>query len=170
MRKILVIQYATMLVLAFVSGVACYQLFELEQIVQVITWGDRRLLTLDEPASIFWNAFPVILSVGVVLFFSTHRYLPIMAPIFIAIKMTFFGFSSVFLLVQHESVKLYGLWWFPFQFIYCILLIVMYHTSLLKNSNKLGQKVVSKKGIVFLFLLTCSLLCLEIVVISTIIK
>lgn len=166
MRKMLYIQYATMFVLAFVSGVACYQLFELEQVLQVIEWGDRRLLTQENQMSIVWSMLPLLLAVSMVLFFSTHRYLPIIAPVFIAVKMTFFGFSSVFLLIHHESIKLYGLWWFPFQLIYCMLLVALYHTSVSRRTTKLGQKVVSKKRVWVILFSILLVFSIEIVVIS----
>lgn len=124
MRKTMYVQYATMIAICFVSGVACYQLFELQQAMQVIEWADRRLLTLDKP-TIWVSAIPLVIAIIIVLFFSTHTYLAICAQIFVAIKITFFGFSSVYLLVQYNSINLYGLWWFPFQLIYCILLIVL---------------------------------------------
>lgn len=170
MRKLFFIQYATMLVLAFVSGVACYQLFELEQVIQVITWGDRRLVEMEQSLSPFWSALPLVSAVLLVLFFSTHRYLTMIAPIVIALKITFFGFSSVFLLVQHESVKLYGLWWFPFQLIYCILLLVLYRVSVTKTPQKLGQKTLSKKRITVILVVLTIVACAEYMVILTMIK
>lgn len=169
MRKLYFIQYATMLVLAFVSGVACYQLFDLQQVTQVITWGDRRLLLEAHVTSPFWNALPLLLAIFFVLFFSTHRYLTAVAPIFIALKITFFGFSSVFLLVHHESVQLYGLWWFPFQLVYSILLIVLYHVSR-GAPQKLGQKMLSKKRIALILVLFTILVSVEYIVISMMIK
>ena len=119
----IVIQYTSMIVLCFVSGVVCYQLFQIDQVMQIIEWSDRRLLTMDKPLFI-WNVVPFIAALGIVLFFSTHHYLMMIAPIFIALKCTFLGFSSVFLLVHLQSVQLYALWWFPFQLLYCILLIM----------------------------------------------
>lgn len=158
-----------MLVLSFVSGVACYQLFELPQVMQVITWGDRRLLLTEHVHAPLWTVYPLAIVLALVLFFATHRYLTVLAPIVIALKITFFGFSSVFLLVQHESVQLYGLWWFPFQLIYCILLLVLSHISTSNVPQKLGQKQLAKKGIVVLLLLFTVLVCIEYVVVSTII-
>ncbi|MER1985501.1 MAG: hypothetical protein ABS949_02275 [Solibacillus sp.] len=170
MRKLFFIQYATMLVLAFVSGVACYQLFDLAQITQVITWGDRRLLLLEHAKSPLWSVLPLAIAIFFVLFFSTHRYLTLIAPVFIALKITFFGFSSVFLLVQHESVKLYGLWWFPFQLFYSILLIVLYHVSVRSAPQKLGQKMLSKKRITVVLVLFSILVSIEYIVVSMMIK
>lgn len=170
MRKLVVIQYATMLVLAFVSGVACYQLFDLAQITQVITWGDRRLLLLEQAKSLFWTVLPLAMAIFFVLFFSTHRYLTLIAPVFIALKITFFGFSSVFLLIQHESVKLYGFWWFPFQLCYSILLIVLYQISVKSVPQKLGQKILSKKRIALVLVVFSLVVSVEYIVISMMIK
>lgn len=169
MRKLLFIQYATMLVLSFVCGVACYQLFDLQQVTQVITWGDRRLLLEQQATSPFWSALPLVLALFFVLFFSTHRYLMAIAPVFIALKITFFGFSSVFLLVHHESVQLYGVWWFPFQLVYSILLIVLYQVSRVAP-QKLGQKMLSKKRIAVLLTLFAILGSFEYIVMSMMIK
>lgn len=153
MRKLLYVQYATMIALCFVCGVACYQLFQIEQVTQIIEWGDRRLLTTDKP-TLQWSLLPFILSISIVLFFSTHKYLARVAPVFIAIKVTFLGFSSVYLLVQHESVRLYAIWWFPFQLIYCILLIVLYYSG---HQNRAGRAIKGsmpwKKVMVVLFAL-----------------
>ncbi len=56
-------------------------------------------------------------------------YNPSISPFFsklvVAVKATFFGFGSVFLLTQQESILVYSVWWFPFQLIYCILLLAL---------------------------------------------
>ena len=148
MRKMIVIQYTSMIVLCFVSGVVCYQLFQIDQVMQIIEWGDRRLLTMDKP-QLLWNAVPFIAALGIVLFFSTHHYLTMIAPIFIALKCTFLGFSSVFLLVHLQSVKLYALWWFPFQLLYCILLIMLFVSSRQKRTGRTLKKQSISKQVIF---------------------
>nr|WP_255731287.1 hypothetical protein [Solibacillus sp. MA9] len=124
-----------MIVICFICGVLCYQLFEMAQIKQVITIFDQRLLSLEKP-TIFWNVVPFLVSIIIVLFFSTHQYLAKIALIFIAIKMTFLGLSSVFLLVQHDSIKMYAYWWFPFQLLYGILLIMLYEVMKRQQSSR----------------------------------
>ncbi|MCH7321146.1 hypothetical protein LZ480_04510 [Solibacillus sp. MA9] len=135
MRNYLTIQYTSMIVICFICGVLCYQLFEMAQIKQVITIFDQRLLSLEKP-TIFWNVVPFLVSIIIVLFFSTHQYLAKIALIFIAIKMTFLGLSSVFLLVQHDSIKMYAYWWFPFQLLYGILLIMLYEVMKRQQSSR----------------------------------
>lgn len=169
MRKTMYVQYATMIAICFMSGVACYQLFELQEAMQVIKWADSRLLTLEKP-SILASALPVFLSIIIVLFFSTHSFLAICAQIFVGIKITFFGFSSVFLLVQDNSIKLYGLWWFPFQLIYCILLIVLCTNISTKNSTRgFGHRMrkgYSLKRVLTIILIILIVFIAEIVAIS----
>ncbi|ATP39571.1 hypothetical protein CSE16_05620 [Solibacillus sp. R5-41] len=152
MRKMIYVQYATMIVLSFISGVACYQLFDIQQVTQIIEWGDRRLLSVDKPTFI-WSIIPFLLAIITVLLFSTHKFLTMIAPIIIAIKVTFLGFSSVFLLVQHHSIKLYALWWFPFQFLYCLLLIALYKSGQINRSGRPIRGAVPWKKVVAVLIL-----------------
>ena len=169
MRKMLYVQYATMLIICFISGVACYQLFDLQQAIQIIELGDSRLVTLEKP-TILLSALPLVLAIGIVLFFSTHSFLAFCAQIFVAIKLTFLGFSSVFLLVQHNSIKLYGLWWFPFQLIYCILLLVLYSSVNRKHVGKAARSVYSIKQVFPILFIMCIIFILEMVAISYVFK
>ncbi|AWE06867.1 hypothetical protein DCE79_05395 [Lysinibacillus sp. 2017] len=168
MRKTIVIQYTSMIVLCFICGVACYQLFQIDQVMQILEIGDRRLLTMDKP-SLLWSVVPFIGALSVVLFFSTHKYLTIIAPIFIAIKVTFFGFSSVFLLVHHQSVKLYAIWWFPFQLSYCILLLALYAGSK-KPVGRAMRDSSPKKRVLLVIILLIFLFSLENFAISYLFK
>ena len=170
MRKMIVIQYTSMIVICFICGVACYQLFQIEQVQQIISIGDRRLLSMEKP-TLIWSVVPFIVWISIVLFFSTHKYLARMALVFIAIKVTFLGFSSVFLLVQHHSVKFYAFWWFPFQLLYCILLIMLYQIS---NKNKVGRALKSSvtpwKKVILILLMMCFLFGIEYFAISYLFK
>ena len=169
MRKMIYVQYATMIVLSFISGVACYQLFDIQQITQIIEWGDRRLLSVDKP-TLIWSTVPFLAAILTVLLFSTHKYLTMIAPIFIAIKVTFLGFSSVFLLVQHHSIKLYALWWFPFQFLYCLLLIMLYKSGQKISFGRTIRGAVPWKKVVAVLVLMIIVFTLENFVISYVFK
>ena len=149
MRKYLYIQYTSMIVIGFICGVVCYQLFQIEQVQQIIKYSDRRLLDLEKP-ELLWSVVPFLVSLIIVLFFSTHKYLPRIGLIFIAIKVTFLGFSSVYLLVQHETIKLYAFWWFPFQLIYCVLLIMLYQITTKTTSRRALKTVMPWNKIIFL--------------------
>lgn len=169
MRNYLYIQYTAMIVICFICGVLCYQLFEMVQIEQLITILDQRLLTLEKP-TIFWSVVPFLVALTVVLFFSTHKYLPRFALIFIAIKVTFLGFSSVYLLVQHQSVEFYAFWWFPFQLVYCILLIALYQIMNKNSGRRTLKTVMPWKKVILLLVMMVSIFILENFVITYLFK
>ncbi|MGN7476551.1 hypothetical protein ACTHOQ_01745 [Solibacillus silvestris] len=160
MHKYLYIQYTTMIVVCFICGVACYQLFQIEQVLQIIKFGDRRILNMEKP-EMLWSVVPFIVALSIVLFFSTHKYLPRIALVFIAIKVTFLGFSSVYLLVQHQSVKLYAFWWFPFQLVYCVLLIVLYQITNKNSGRRALKSVMPWKKVIFLLFVMLFIFALE---------
>lgn len=151
-RNYLTIQYTSMIVICFICGVLCYQLFEMAQIKQVITFFDQRLLSSEKP-TIFWSVVPFLVSISIVLFFSTHQYLAKIALIFIAIKMTFLGLSSVYLLVQHDSVKLYAYWWFPFQLLYGILLIMLYEVMKRQQASRTLKRTIPFRRVLILLII-----------------
>ncbi|RKQ18006.1 hypothetical protein [Ureibacillus endophyticus] len=137
-RSTLVIQFAVILAISFVSGVVCFQLFPLDKAMELIKYIDPRVLELEKIT--IWNTiFPLIPWIVLVLFFTTHPYFHVLARFVVAVKATFFGFSSVFLLTQQESLLVYSVWWFPFQFLYCILLFLLcsvYASKKVGNNRK----------------------------------
>ncbi|SOB94108.1 hypothetical protein SAMN05880501_101758 [Ureibacillus xyleni] len=135
-RSTLLIQFAVILAISFVSGVVCFQLFPLDKAMELIKYIDPRVLELTDIT--IWNTIiPLVAWIVLVLFFATHPYLHVLARFVVAVKATFFGFSSVFLLTQQESLLVYSAWWFPFQFVYCILLFLLCSVYATK---KVGQK------------------------------
>lgn len=169
MRKYLYIQYTSMIVVCFICGVACYQLFQIEQVQQIIKYSDRRLLNLEKP-ELLWSLVPFLVSLSIVLFFSTHKYLPQLALIFISIKVTFLGFSSVYLLVQHQSIKLYALWWFPLQLIYCVLLIALYQITNSNSGRRAVKSIMPWKKVIFLLIMMVVFFGLENIAITYLFK
>lgn len=123
-RSILIIQFAVILAISFISGVVCFQLFPLDKAMQLIGYIDPRVLDVQD-ISILGTIAPLVVWALLVLFFATHPYLHVLARLVVAVKATFFGFSSVFLLTQQESLLIYSVWWFPFQLVYCFLLFLL---------------------------------------------
>lgn len=123
-RSTILIQYAVILAISFVSGVICFQAFALDKSVQLIELIDSRVIN---PYNVsFWQTiFPLLVSIALVLLFATHPFVTFVAQFVVAVRATFFGFSSVFLLTQQDSMAVYSIWWFPFQLVYCILLLVL---------------------------------------------
>ena len=164
-RSATVIQYIFILTISFVSGVVCFQAFSLDKSMKLIEFLDARVL---DPTNIpIWQTIlPLIVSIVVVLIFATNPYIQFFSRFVVAIRITFFGFSSVFLLTQQESLLTYSVWWFPFQLIYSILLLMLCSVY---GSRKMGNNrkhFFSSK--LFVTLLICfALLCAgEVITIS----
>lgn len=167
--KSLFIQYAIILVVSFVSGVICFQAFSMVKAMNLIGFVDPRLLDL-EGLSIWHTILPLAVWIGIVLFFATHSFLHPFAPLVVGVKVTFFGFSSVFLLTQQESLLFYSLWWFPFQFLYCVLLFVLCMVRK-RAANGLQRKSLFLGRLLVMTLVLFTVICAgEIVAISYIIN
>ncbi|HWL23902.1 MAG TPA: hypothetical protein VNR38_09170 [Ureibacillus sp.] len=164
-RSTILIQYAVILAISFVSGVIIFQAFALDKSIQLIELIDSRVL---DPYNVsFWQSIlPLGVSIVLVLLFATHPYIPFVAQFVVAVRATFFGFSSVFLLTQQDSMMVYGLWWFPFQLIYCILLLVLCSVY---ASKKVGpnRRHFFAQNLFYVLLATFAVICtIEIILIS----
>ena len=168
-RSIILIQYAFLLAFGFVSGVVCFQAFSLDKSMKLIKIVDSRVFELAD-VSIWQSIIPLIIWIVFVLVFTTHPFLQFIARMVVAVKATFFGFGSVFLLTQQESILVYNVWWFPFQLIYCILLLALCSVF---GSKKVGsnRKYLFNKRLFITLLIAFALICtLEILVISYIVR
>lgn len=164
-RSVLFIQYAVILAISFVSGVVCFQLFPLDKATKLISYLDPRILELTDIS--MWNTIiPLIAWMVLVLFFATHPYLHVLAKFVVAVKITFFGFSSVYLLTQQESLLVYSIWWFPFQLIYCILLFMLCSVYSTKKVGHNRRNFFSSRLFVTLLIMLTIICVGEIVAIS----
>ena len=110
---------------------------------------------------------PVAISFIVVLLFSTHPYLYFAGLLCIAFKAVFFGFSSVFMMEQGNSVLQYISWWFPFQLVYIILLICLYKICRVRLKR---EKIRAKRLLPIICILFICTIYLEYIVISYVLK
>lgn len=159
-----------MIVVGFLSGVACFYLFDLEQAIALIQLMDGRILQQQEP-SIIQTILPVAFAIAIVLLFATHPFCAFVAKWLIALRATFLGFSSMYLLTQQQSLLAYGIWWFPFQFVYCVLLLMIclsISTKRLMRFAKKGNATYRRMGAIILLFGVIALL--EILVISYVFK
>ncbi|MFP3917971.1 hypothetical protein U5N28_09185 [Lysinibacillus telephonicus] len=156
-RSVLFIQYAVILAISFVSGVVCFQIFSLDKSMKLIEYIDPRVLDLTDIS--IWNTIlPLAAWVVLVLFFATHPFLHVLAKFIVAVKITFFGFSSVFLLTQQESLITYSVWWFPFQLIYCFLLFILCSVNSTKKIGTTRKNLFSQKLFVTI-IITLTIIC-----------
>lgn len=157
-QKTLLIQYVLILVISFVSGVICFQAFSMDKAMNLIQLVDPRLLDVEN-ITVWHTILPLCVWIAIVLFFATHQYLHPFAPLVVGVKVTFFGFSSVFLLTQQQSLLFYSAWWFPFQFLYCILLFLLCMVQKSKKSGPNRKRYVLHRLLMmtlFLFTVICA--------------
>lgn len=122
-RTVSFFYHASIVAVSFVSGVICFHIIGSANAESFILAIEPRLG--GDKQSIFRLVLPVTVSIGIILLLATHHFLKIFIRVTVAMRATFFGFSSVFLLQKLEAFWLYTIWWFPFQLIYCILLLVL---------------------------------------------
>ncbi|MGE7665066.1 hypothetical protein ACQKMN_05060 [Ureibacillus composti] len=168
-RSLTVIQYACILAISFVSGVVCFQAFSMDKSMKLIGYIDPRVLDQTD-ISLWQTILPLVVSIVVVLVFATNPYIQYFARFVVAIRITFFGFSSVFLLTQSESMLTYSAWWFPFQLVYAILLLMLCSVYGTRKVGPNRKHFFSKK--LFIFIIAClAIVCAgEVVTISYIFK
>ncbi len=156
-----IFQLACMIAVSFVCGVIVFNYISLEQAETFIQMADRRLIDLNQ--SIFYTILPVAFSIAIVLLFSTHPYFYYAAVVFIALKTVFVGFSSIYLMDVLDATSLYIRWWFPFQFIYILLLILLYKICRLRFKR---QRKKALRLIPFVLVLFIVIIYFETIVIS----
>ncbi len=164
-RSTILIQYAIILAISFVSGVVCFQIFSLDKSIQLIELIDARVIDPSN-VSIWQTILPLSISIILVLLLATHPYIALFAQFIVAIRATFFGFSSVFLLTKQESMIVYSLWWFPFQLVYCILLLILCSVYTIRKVGGTRKHFFQKKLFVLLLVIFAIICTFEIIVIS----
>ena len=110
------------LVFSFVGGLIFFEQSTLEQQQWIINLLDARVLLLDS-LNVLETIFPHLMFAIVFFLFYQHRYLRKLILVICAFKITFYGYCSSYLLQTQESTFPYVFWWFPFQLVYCILLL-----------------------------------------------
>lgn len=109
---------------SFIGGLILFEKSTVEQQQWVIQLIDKRVLLLEQP-TLLETIMPHLMIAVVFFLFYQHPVLRKLILIICAFKITFYGFCSSYLLQSQESTYPYVFWWFPFQLIYCILLLAL---------------------------------------------
>ncbi|MET0960838.1 MAG: hypothetical protein ABWX58_11000 [Psychrobacillus psychrotolerans] len=112
------------LVVSFVGGLILFEQSTVEQQQWIINLLDARVLLIERP-TFLETIFPHLMFAIVFFLFYQHRYLRKLILVICAFKITFYGYCSSYLLQTQESTFPYVFWWFPFQLVYCILLLAL---------------------------------------------
>lgn len=155
------------IVVSFVCGVAIFHFIEVEQAKRVIGLVEPRLL--QQQKSDIWSVvLPIVVMITLILLLATHAFLKYAVRVVVAIRVTFFGFSSVYLLQEFTSIWLYAAWWFPFQLVYSISLLVLCEVLV---PTKVKKKTFSVMPMRRLFVVLCFITVMivtEVAVLATI--
>ncbi len=112
------------LVLGYLGGLWLYSKMPFQQVEKVINWLDPRILT-DHVPSGFDSILPQLVTILLFLLFATHLILKYMILLIGTMRAVFWGICSGYLIAQETEFWAYALWWFPFQLIYCSLLLLI---------------------------------------------
>jgi len=168
-RTVSIFYHASIIAVSFVCGVIFFHIIGGPKAEPFILFIEPRLVDGDRQ-SIFRLVLPVAISIGLVLLLATHSVLKILVRVTVAMRATFFGFSSVFLLQKLEAFWLYTIWWFPFQLIYCILLLVLCNLLVPAWSKRKIGKQVSGRTILLNFIAFFIIIVAEFIVVSYVLK
>lgn len=113
-----------LLVVGYLGGLWLFSHMPSEQVNTVIKWMDPRILEIDAPSP-FSSLLPQIVSILLLLLFATHMLLRYTILLIGTMRAVFWGICSGYLIAQETEFWSYALWWFPFQLLYCSLLLII---------------------------------------------
>jgi len=168
-RTVSIFYHSSIIAMSFVCGVIFFHIIGGPNAEPFILFIEPRLADGDRH-SIFRLVLPVAVSIALVLLLATHSILKVLVRVTVAIRATFFGFSSVFLLQKLEAFWVYTIWWFPFQLIYCILLLILCNLLVPAWSKRKIGKMVPGRTILLNFVAFFIIIVAEFIVISYVLK
>ena len=140
MRKAMLYEQLVILIVCFMAGVGSFYLFAPVEITEFVRIIDSRVF---EPQNAT-DRQTVLLAFGslfMVFLLGTNPLFIWIAKVIVAARICFFGLSSVLLLQSNEDVLFYSAWWFPFQFVYCMIsLLFIYRLQQITNMKQKQKK------------------------------
>lgn len=152
-----------LLVIGYLGGLWLYSKMPFDQVERVIHWVDPRILS-DHVPNGFDSILPQLVTILLFLLFATHLILKYLILLIGTMRAVFWGICSGYLIAQDTEFWAYALWWFPFQLIYCSLLLVIGFLLVPPPSSPQLKKSRSFKGIGILSLIYLVLTGLELFV------
>lgn len=152
-----------LLVIGYLGGLWLYSKMQYDQVEKVINWLDPRILS-DHIPSGFDSILPQLITIFLFLLFATHLILKYTILLIGTMRAVFWGICSGYLIAQETEFWSYALWWFPFQLLYCSLLLLIGFLLVPPPSYKTLTKNRSFRGIGFLGIIYMVLTGLELFV------
>ncbi|MBK3494284.1 hypothetical protein JFL43_05320 [Viridibacillus sp. YIM B01967] len=122
-RSFQLIYFFLIIAIGFIGGILLLQLSTVEQADWLIRTFDRRVLLKAQP-SIWQSLWPVVIPFVIVALLASHNLLRHVTRIVVVLKAAFFGYSSGYLIDTQNAFWSYAAWWFPFQLLHSIVLLL----------------------------------------------
>ena len=149
-----------MFVSSFIAGIALYYFIAMEQL-QLFLHFIEPVLNDSPNTQQLYIIIRTVITFCVITIFASNPILSIISYFLIAAKIALFSLCSMYLVVEHQNVLAYSMWWFPIQLLQCIVFIAYY--ARLKAVREKLKKVVAT--IVLFSIIEISILIAELVII-----
>lgn len=121
-RSLSFVHLFVILAVGYIGGALLFRIMSATAVEQMLSIFDTRVIYGHEAGIIRPVAMTVLFFV-VVYVLSSLRKLRFLVLFFGAVKCVLFGLSSAFLLGSGMKIIDYTIWWFPFQFLTCLLFL-----------------------------------------------
>ncbi|QTD42226.1 hypothetical protein [Sporosarcina sp. Te-1] len=121
-RSLSLIHLFVILSISYIGGALLFREMSVEASESLLYFLDRRII--EHESSVLWTLLSVILFFLIAYVFSIDKRTRPVVLLIGALKGVIFGLSSSYLLSTGMGMIQYAVWWFPFQFIICFLLLI----------------------------------------------
>ncbi|MGE7836501.1 hypothetical protein [Viridibacillus arvi] len=168
-RSFQIIYFFLIIAIGFIGGILLLQLSTVEQAEWLIRKMDSRVLLQGKP-SIWQSLLPVVIPFAIVSLLASHNYLRHVARIIVVLKSAFFGYSAGYLIDTQNAFWSYAAWWFPFQLLYSIVLMVFCIVLVPEPVYAVRKKLPILPRVIVVLVATLVILCGELLAIHFIYK
>lgn len=121
-RSLTLIYLFIILAVGYLGGTLLFRQIPTESVEKMLVIFDARVID-GEGGKWVWSILVTILFFVIVFALSQIKKFRFPILLIGALKSVIFGLSAAYLLATGMKIVVYGLWWFPFQFIICFLLL-----------------------------------------------
>lgn len=121
-RSLSFIYLFVILAVSYIGGALLFREWPAASLEQIVMLYDRRAAA---GGPIWYPAAVTAVFAAAALFFSKYRKTRFLVIFLAAVKCVLFGISSTYLLSAGLKLVTYSLWWFPFQFLSCLLFFIL---------------------------------------------
>jgi len=122
-RSLSLVYLFVILAVGYLGGTLLFRQLPIASVEKMLVIFDARVVD-NEEVKLIWSIVMTSMFFVVVYVLSLIKKFRFPILFIGAIKCVVFGLSSAYLLASGMKIIVYGLWWFPFQFITCFLLLV----------------------------------------------